>query len=149
MNLPLDVMADVGLREEDVLRQGPDAPGLREAVFRVATRASDHLITARTMLANLRKGEEVGHAFEHESEEGHEYEEGGSGGGPRREGLSREEQQVAEVERAFGVLMPAVATGLWLERLQRLDFDVFDPSLRRRDWKLPWRAWRANRRKTF
>ena len=139
-------MADVGLREEDVLRQGAEAPGLKEAIFRVATRASDHLITARTMLANLRKGEDVGHAFEHEGEEGHEYERATT---QRSEGLSKQGQQVLEVERAFGVLMPAVATGLWLERLQKLDFDVFDKSLRRQDWKLPWRAWLANRRKAF
>ena len=142
VTLPLDVMADAGVREEDVLRQGAEAPGLRDAVFAVATRASDHLITARTMLANLRKGEEVGHAFEHEGEEGHTYSNESSG--------NTSQQALQEAERAFGVLMPvAIGTQLWLERLQNADFDVFDSALRRREWKLPWRAYLAHKRRTF
>lgn len=138
VTLPLDAMAEAGVREEDVLRQGAAAPGLRDAVFAVATRASDHLITARTMLANVRKGEDVGHEFEYEGEEGHRYAETGSSG-----------SQKEEVERAFGVLMPAVSTQLWLERLQGVDFDVFREELRGREWRLPWRAYWAFRRKMF
>ncbi|KAI5840153.1 Squalene/phytoene synthase-domain-containing protein [Morchella snyderi] len=48
---PLDVCVQQGLRQEDVLRRGGGAAGLRDAVFAVATRANDHLITARKMLA--------------------------------------------------------------------------------------------------
>lgn len=136
--LPLDVMAEAGVREEDVLRQGASAPGLRDAVFTVATRASDHLITARTMLGNVRKGEDVGHEFEYEGEEEHNYSEAGSLG-----------SQKDEVNRAFGVFMPAVSTQLWLERLQKVDFDIFRDELRGREWRLPWRAYWAFRRKTF
>lgn len=136
--LPLDVMAEAGVREEDVLRQGASAPGLRDAVFTVATRASDHLITARTMLGNVRKGEDVGHDFEYEGEEEHNYSEAGSLG-----------SQNDEVNRAFGVFMPAVSTQLWLERLQKVDFDIFRDELRAREWRLPWRAYWAFRRKMF
>ena len=139
--LPLDVMAECGVREEDVLRQGGEAKGLKDAVFKVATRGSDHLITARSMLQSIRKGEDVGHAFEYEGEEGHEY--GEVGGGKGRGG------QNEEVDRAFGVLMPAVSTDLWLRRLEKVDFDVFDEGLRRREWKLPWKAWLAWRRGMF
>lgn len=137
--LPLDVMADAGLKEEDVFRQGGAAPGLRDAVFAVATRANDHLITAREMLARLRADGTVGHEFEHEHEEGHRYavEEGGAGAGAGKEA------RLKEVERAFGVYMPAVAVQGWLDRLQEVDFDVFDERLRRQDWKLPWRAYWA------
>jgi NADH dehydrogenase [ubiquinone] 1 alpha subcomplex assembly factor 6 len=138
VTLPLDVMADAGLREEDVLRQGPNAEGLRDAVFTVATRASDHLITARAMINNLRKGEDVGHDFEHEAEEEHsiarEFSSKSTGG------------QLAEVDRAFGVFMPAVSTQNWLDRLQSHDFDIFNDKLRQRDWKLPWKAYMAYRR---
>jgi len=59
--LPLDLCAEVGLRQEDVLRRaqgrgsgdgGEDAVGrLKEVVFRIATLANDHLITARKMVA--------------------------------------------------------------------------------------------------
>ncbi|MCJ1415639.1 hypothetical protein MMC32_001971 [Xylographa parallela] len=146
VTLPLDIMAEVGLREEDVLRKGAEADGLRDAVFKVATRASDHLITARTMLENLKKGEEVGHAFEHEDEEEHQYELQQPG---LESGSRKIMQQKADVERAFGVLMPAVSTGLWLDKLQKLDFDIFREELRRREWKLPWKAYFANRRRMF
>lgn len=69
--LPLDIMAQHGVVEEQVFRQGASAPGLRDAVFAVATRANDHLITAREMLANLRQGLDVGHEFEHAEDSEH------------------------------------------------------------------------------
>lgn len=145
--LPLDVMASTGVREEDVLRVGTDAPGLRDAVFAVATRASDHLITARHMLKELQAGREPGHAYEHEGEEGHEYYSAharpGAVQGSALQNLPH------ELDQAFGVLMPAVATGLWLDRLEKLDFDIFASSLRRREWRLPWRAYWAWRRRMF
>lgn len=143
VTLPLDVMARTGVRDEDVLRKGAEAEGLRDAVFEVATRASDHLITARQMLKNVYAGEDVDHAFEHEGEEGHDYE------AQTTKGPGKAAQQKEEVERAFGVFMPAVATGLWLDKLQKLDFDVFREELRRRDWKLPWQAYFAHRRRMF
>lgn len=140
--LPLDVMAQTGVKEEEVLRRGADAEGLRDAVFTVATRASDHLITAQQMLNNLRAGQDVGHEFEHEGEEGHEYDAVNIGG-------SRGQSPLEEVNLAFGVFMPAVTTRLWLDRLQQLDFDVFRPELLRSDWKLPWKAYLAFRRRSL
>jgi NADH dehydrogenase [ubiquinone] 1 alpha subcomplex assembly factor 6 len=135
--LPLDIMAESGVKEEEVLRQGAEAPGLRDAVFKVATRANDHLITAREMLKNLKQGKDAGHDFEHEGEEGHRY----------SEMTSRDSSQTAEIERGFGVLLPSVPTRLWLEKLEKADFDVFNPSLRVREWKLPWSAyWAYSRR---
>ncbi|KAK8189434.1 Squalene/phytoene synthase [Phyllosticta capitalensis] len=137
--LPLDVMAENGVKEEEVLRHGAEAPGLRDAVFAVATRANDHLITARAMLDNLRAGGEVDHEFEHAHEEEHRY-----STAQLSKGVAA---QLEDVEKGFGVLMPAVATALWLDRLQKVDFDVFEPSLRTTDWKLPWKAYRAYKKK--
>jgi NADH dehydrogenase [ubiquinone] 1 alpha subcomplex assembly factor 6 len=135
--LPLDIMAETGVKEEEVLRYGSEAPGLKDAVFKVATRANDHLITAREMWKNLQQGKDAGHDFEHEGEEGHMY----------AESSAKPSAQMAEVERGFGVLMPAVATRLWLERLEQVDFDIFRPELRTGDWKLPWKAyWAYSRR---
>ncbi|OJJ37313.1 hypothetical protein ASPWEDRAFT_109231 [Aspergillus wentii DTO 134E9] len=142
--LPLDVMAQAGVKEEEVFRLGAEAPGLRDAVFTVATRASDHLITVQEMLKNLRAGQDVGHDFEHQGEEGHEYDaeydvfQG-----------QQNESPLDEVNRAFGVFMPAVGTRLWLDRLEKVDFDIFQPDLLRSDWKLPWKAYMAFKRKTF
>jgi NADH dehydrogenase [ubiquinone] 1 alpha subcomplex assembly factor 6 len=136
--LPLDVMAETGLQEEEVFRQGGSAPNLREAVFTVATRANDHLITAREMLKNLKGGLDVGHEFEHAGEEEHIYSPQDMNAGTQK--------QLEEVKRGFGVLMPAISTALWLEKLQKVDFDVFDSTLRKTDWKLIWRAYWAYKR---
>ncbi|KAL4802060.1 Squalene/phytoene synthase [Aspergillus unguis] len=137
--LPLDVMAQAGVKEEEVFRRGAEAEGLRDAVFTVATRASDHLITVQQMLSNLRAGGDVGHDFEHEGEEGHQYAVEGA----------RHESPLDDVNRAFGVFMPAVATRLWLDKLESVDFDIFQPELLRSDWKLPWKAYMAFRRKSL
>jgi NADH dehydrogenase [ubiquinone] 1 alpha subcomplex assembly factor 6 len=132
--LPLDVMAETGVKEEEVFRKGADAPGLKDAIFTVATRANDHLITAREMLKNLQQGRDAGHEFEHEGEEGHQY-------------VEPNGNTKSDLERGFGVLMQAVPTRLWLERLEKHDFDVFNPDLRAREWKLPWKAyWAYSRR---
>lgn len=138
--LPLDVMAEANLREEDVFRQGASAPGLRDAVFTVATRANDHLITAREMLTKLRSEGTLGHEFEHQNEEDHVY--------SVQQLDTGVDTKLAEVEQAFGVFMPSVTTQAWLDRLQKKDFDIFDPSLRTGDWTLPWKTyWAFNRRR--
>lgn len=150
VTLPLDIMAECNLKEESVFRYGADAPGLKDAVFKVATRASDHLITARQMLRNVQEGGDVGHGFEHEGEEGHEYNVDDSvQQTPSNSSDGKSVQQKMEVEKAFGVFMPAVPTALWLQRLENGDFDIFKEDLRRRDWRLPWKAWVAYRRRMF
>ncbi|TIA12410.1 hypothetical protein D6C81_07567 [Aureobasidium pullulans] len=136
--LPLDVMARHGVREEQVLREGAEAPGLRDAVFEVATRASDHLITAREMVKNLRAGQDAGHDFEHGHEEEH-----------MNYAPSQTSTPAQEVQQAFPVYLSAVPTSLWLERLQKHDFDVFAPKLRVTDWRQPWKTWLAYNRSKF
>ncbi|KAF2825950.1 hypothetical protein CC86DRAFT_382916 [Ophiobolus disseminans] len=138
--LPLDVMAEANLREEDVFRQGASAPGLSDAIFTVATRANDHLITAREMLSKLRSEGTLGHDFEHQNEEEHQY-------SPQQLSAGQAEK-LAEVDQAFGVFMPSIATQSWLDRLEKADFDIFDANLRTVDWKLPMKAyWAYSRRK--
>ncbi|KAF5664151.1 phytoene synthetase ribosomal s6 [Fusarium heterosporum] len=92
--LPLDAMAEAGVKEEEVFRQGPNAPGLQDAVFKVATRANDHLITAREMLKRLKAGEDPGHEFEHQGEAEHFY--------------SEESDTLKEIRQGFGVLLEAI-----------------------------------------
>jgi NADH dehydrogenase [ubiquinone] 1 alpha subcomplex assembly factor 6 len=137
--LPLNIMAETGVREEDVFRHGSEAPGLKDAIFTIATRANDHLITAREMMKNLQQGKDAGHAYEHEGEEGHDY----------TERSSSDQSKVDELESGFGVLMPAVSTRLWLENLEKCDFDIFKPELRSREWKLPFKAYWAYSRRTI
>ncbi|KAI1169990.1 squalene/phytoene synthase [Nemania sp. FL0916] len=130
--LPLDVMAETGLKEEDVYRYGPKAEGFRDAVFNVATRANDHLITAREMLKNIRAGEHPGHEYEHEGEEHHQHpvsELGKDGVDPL-------------LQRGFGVLLEGIPADYYLARLETENFNPFTVKA---GWKLPWRLWRAYR----
>ncbi|KAJ2902634.1 squalene/phytoene synthase [Zalerion maritima] len=123
--LPLDVMAKARAREEDVFRQGPNAEGFRDAVFQVATRANDHLITARTMLSRLKDGQDAGHSFEHEHEMGQDY---------------APEAGEDDIRLGFRVLLEALPTQAYLDNLQKADFDPWKVG---RSWKLPWRLFRA------
>lgn len=50
LSLPMDIAAKYDVVEEDVFRNGATAHGFRDAVFEVATRGIDELITARTDL---------------------------------------------------------------------------------------------------
>ncbi|KAK7735346.1 hypothetical protein SLS53_007578 [Cytospora paraplurivora] len=128
--LPLDVMAEVGLREEDVFRHGPQATGLQDAIFKVATRAHDQLITAREMLTNIHQGIDPGHEYEHEGEAEHRYEQ-------------EDDTTQKDVKRGFGVLLDAVPASDYLERIEKANFDPFQV---RSSWKLPWRIWQALRK---
>ncbi|CAK7218985.1 hypothetical protein SBRCBS47491_003691 [Sporothrix bragantina] len=138
--LPLDVMADVGVREEDVYRQGPAAPGLQEAVFRVATRANDHLITAREMLKNIRAGQDPGHDYEHAGETGHTYGEDEGGLSPWSSPSSEATDELRALQRGFNVLLDAVPAQDFLTRMEAADFDAFRV---KSGWKLPWSLYRA------
>lgn len=125
--LPLDTMAEAGVKEEEVFRQGPQAPGLQDAVFKVATRANDHLITAREMLKRLKAGEDPGHEFEHQGEGEHIYDEG--------------DDTLRELRQGFGVLLEATPAAQYLEQLEKADFDPY--SVKPGGWKLPWKIWQA------
>ncbi|GAC73248.1 phytoene/squalene synthetase [Moesziomyces antarcticus T-34] len=48
--LPREFVLQHNVVEEDVFRNGPNAHGFRDAVFAVATRANDYLITARKII---------------------------------------------------------------------------------------------------
>ncbi|RYP36849.1 hypothetical protein DL767_003239 [Monosporascus sp. MG133] len=123
--LPLDVMAEAGLREEDVYREGPRAEGFQDAVFKVATRAHDHLITAREMLKNIRTGQNPGHEYEHGGEAEHQHPE-----------TTGHDDTARDMRRGFGVLLEAVPAQDYLSRLEAKNFDPFAV---RSSWKLPWR----------
>jgi len=130
--LPLDIMAETGLREEDVYRHGPEAEGFRDAVFKVATRANDHLITAREMLKQVRAGQDPDHEYEHQGEKQHDY----SGSNPGQENFE------PVLRKAFCVLLEAAPVN---DYLIRLEAENFNPFTVKSSWKLPWRLWRAHK----
>lgn len=133
--LPLDVMAEAGVKEEDIFRHGSAASGLKDAVFTVATRANDHLITAREMLKQVLLDNNS--SYDHEAAH------------LPGESNTKFKSQIHEIMRSFGVFMPAVSTRIWLEKLEKLDFDIFRPELRARDWLLPWKTYWAYTKKSI
>jgi len=131
--LPLDVMADAGVKEEEVYRLGPSADGFQDAIFTVATRANDHLITAREMMKNLRAGQSPGHDYEHGEEAEHMHP-----GSPDSATTSFDK----DLRRSIGVLLEAIPADDYLTRLEAANFDPFAV---RSSWKLPWRLWRSSK----
>jgi NADH dehydrogenase [ubiquinone] 1 alpha subcomplex assembly factor 6 len=51
--------------------------------------------------------------------------------------------------RAAPVFLAGVPVASYLGRLEAADFDAFSPSLLKKDWKLPWRIWRASSTRVF
>lgn len=50
MVIPAEITSKHGVRQEELVRRGPEAKGIDDAVFEFATLANDHIITARSML---------------------------------------------------------------------------------------------------
>ncbi|KAI7863473.1 isoprenoid synthase domain-containing protein [Spinellus fusiger] len=47
---------------------------------------------------------------------------------------------------AFPVLLCAIPHVRYLEALERVNFNIFEPTLQKKDWKLPLVLWNANRK---
>ncbi|OCH86396.1 hypothetical protein OBBRIDRAFT_242902 [Obba rivulosa] len=47
------------------------------------------------------------------------------------------------------VFLNGIPARIYLERLEAVNFNAFDPSLQLRSWKLPWRVWRGYRKGAF
>ena len=105
--VPTDVCARHGVSTEDVYRARPTEE-LRNAIHEVASVAKSHLDSARAMAPRL----------------------GGAGKNGMRsiKGNGNEGKQPPPATAA-AVLLPAIATGAYLEALEAKDFDVFHPEL--------------------
>ena len=104
MPLPADTCAHHNLKQEDLLRS-EGASGLSDAVFEIATRANDHLISAKYKIEAL---------------------------------------QDADVSRQCrGIFLHAIPSKLFLERLEKSSFNLYEPKLSQKDWRLPYRLWKG------
>ncbi|EMD39941.1 hypothetical protein CERSUDRAFT_150748 [Gelatoporia subvermispora B] len=50
---------------------------------------------------------------------------------------------------ARSVFLNGIPVRIYLERLESVNFNAFDPSVQLRSWKLPWRVWRGYQKGTF
>jgi NADH dehydrogenase [ubiquinone] 1 alpha subcomplex assembly factor 6 len=125
--IPAEITAKHRVSQEEVRRKGSVANGIEDAVFEFATIANDHMITARDM-------------FKH-------------GGSISRTAMPIFLAGVCIVccggnisDLHFGPQVPVTS---FLGRLEAVNFKAFHPSLRVRDWKLPWRVWRSYYKGSF
>ncbi|CAG8504199.1 9508_t:CDS:2 [Paraglomus brasilianum] len=52
-------------------------------------------------------------------------------------------------KQAISVLLPAVSCESYLKRLEKYNFDVFEPKLSIQDWKLPFTLWISHRKQRY
>jgi NADH dehydrogenase [ubiquinone] 1 alpha subcomplex assembly factor 6 len=123
--LPLDIMNEHRIRQEDVLRAGPRADGLEDAIFAVAARANDHLITARTMMKQENQTQQVRDAC-------------ALARGVFLNAVSFKECVVFYFDLSF-----KVPVRLYLQDLERAQFDPFALNRKSQHPRLIWNIWRA------
>ena len=136
--LPSDSLIKYKLPEEVVLRylQGREVEEqmqvkelLKNVVFDIATLANDHIITARTKLEKATKLS-LKLAIENNKPD-------------LVSALKREKKSFPEC--LFLPYISGIPTILYLERLEKYDFDVLHPKLAFKDWRLAFRLWNADR----
>ncbi|RKP09300.1 isoprenoid synthase domain-containing protein [Thamnocephalis sphaerospora] len=110
--LPAALLAEHGVSQEDLFRNGPTAEGLHDVVYDVASVAHRHLEVAKDHWVDDRHRKDV-------------------------------------PSHAFTAMLAAIPARTYLDRLQQVHFNVFDPKLTVRPWKLPWTLYMANRRRKF
>jgi NADH dehydrogenase [ubiquinone] 1 alpha subcomplex assembly factor 6 len=106
--LPVDVMAKYDISQEQVLRGEAPQHAIADVVFETATRANDHLISARTELNKL-----------NESLDG------------------------TIPDSMFLPAMTSIPVQLYLEKLEKYNFNILDPKLQKNEWRLPYRSYKA------
>lgn len=138
VTLPVDLMTRFELSQEDVLRlsQGhmtdeaqvaETKQKLQNVVFETAITANDHLLSARQKLNEIRSGiaEIVGQR-------------------PRDELLLRNSKKWRRglPDVIFTPFMVAIPTALYLERLEKHDFDIYSKKLQHKEWRLAWTSFK-------
>ena len=142
--IPAEICTNHDLRQEDLLRsvgptsnttsaQGKGSPAmvgarldptlrkkLQDATFTLATRANDHLISADVMLRDTFPAL-----------------------ASKLSTSTRATTTGTEVSDANSVLAARIPPKLFLERLEKCDFDPTDARLLKREWTLPYRLWRG------
>ncbi|QPG73473.1 hypothetical protein FOA43_000784 [Brettanomyces nanus] len=148
--LPIDVLAKSGVSQEDALRMvlrgdvsdTKTREALKNAVFEVTTVANDHIISARSKLQALKdsiktKVNEIEKKDDSKTDIEHALLKGYTS---LKKGLP---------DCLYTPFMASIPTVLYLERLQKYDFDVLNPKLQFKEWRLAYRAYRDYNKRTF
>lgn len=136
VTLPVDLMAKYDLSQESILRlvtghTSPDSPELREqlknVVYETAITANDHMVTARSKLKQLKEQTVETVNTQQQDELLQRQYKRWRGGLP---------------DAIFTPFMVAVPTSLYLQKLERHNFDILHPKFNQREWRLAWTSFR-------
>lgn len=146
VTLPVDLMTENDLSQESVLRlcQGHTSDDsvdntrikekLKEVVYQTAITANDHVITARDKLSKVRlKIEEVVLAHSDDKllvQQSRNW-----------------RRNVPDV--IFTPMMVSIPTILYLNKLERCDFDIFHSKLNQKEWRLAWTSFKDYYKRVF
>ncbi|RCK62526.1 NADH dehydrogenase (ubiquinone) complex I, assembly factor 6 [Candida viswanathii] len=145
VTLPIDLMTSNDLSQESLLRlcQGHVSDSteeaqikekLKEVVYQTAITANDHMITARDKLAKTR-------LTITEVLEAH----------PNDKLLVKQSKNWRKTipDVIFTPMMVGIPTVLYLNKLEKCDFDLFNPKLKQKEWRLAWTSFRDYYRRTI
>lgn len=135
VTLPIDIMTKNDLSQEDVLKitQGHKSDNdleikekLKAVIYETSIVANDHMLTAKSKLSSIREEIKELVSSNSSNELLTKYSKKWKGGIP---------------DVIFTPYMVGIPTSLYLERLERYDFDIFNKNLQRKEWKLAYRSY--------
>lgn len=139
VTVPVDLMTKFELSQEAVLRltqghmsdaaeQADTKEKLQNVVFETAITANDHLLSARTKLDEVRK--EIADVV-------------ASRPNDNLLGRNSKKWRKGLPDVVFTLYMVAIPTHLYLQKLEKYDFDVLSPKLQQKEWRLAWQSFRS------
>lgn len=136
VTLPVDLMAKHDVSQEDVLRlcqghadssEAEIRDKLKNVVYDTAVAANDHMLSARSKLEAAKEEiREVVGSTSNELVGSH---------------ARRWRKMVPDV--VFTPFMVSIPTTLYLEKLERNDFDIFSKKMEQKEWRLAYRSFRS------
>ncbi|CAN3374460.1 hypothetical protein DIURU_000665 [Diutina rugosa] len=138
VTLPIDLMTKNDLSQEHLLRlaqghisntseQEEIRSKLKNVVFETAVTANDHILSARSKLDTIKREVE---RITNESDE-------------KLIRTQSKKWKGGIPDVIFTPYMVAIPTVLYLEKLQKLDFDVFAKKMQQKEWKLGYKSFRS------
>ena len=136
VTVPVDLMTKFELSQEAGLRltQGhmsepaevaETKEKLQNVVFETAVTANDHLLSARTKLDQVKS--EIAELV-------------GSRPNDGLLGQKSKRWRKGLPDVVFVPFMVSIPTSLYLQKLEKYDFDVLSPKLQQKEWRLPWKS---------
>ncbi|PSK40628.1 hypothetical protein C7M61_000276 [Candidozyma pseudohaemuli] len=138
VTLPVDLMTKFELSQETALRlaqghlkeksQEEEAKEkLQNVIFETAVTANDHLLSARVKLKEVKN--DIAHLVKSKPHDS-----------LLQKNVKKWRRGIPDV--VFIPFMNAIPTSLYLEKLEKNDFNLFRPGMKQKEWRLGWRSFK-------